>query len=268
MGDFTYLNGVIVPSKQAVISVNDTGFLFGDGLFETLRVYGGRTFEIEDHLTRLSKGLAALDIRNAPTQGVLYEATIKTIDVNGEGDCVVRLTVTRGADKPYVVVTTRRVAYTEAQYKAGAVCVTVPETRGVLAAYKTLNYLPNRLAKMAADEAGALEAIFVTADGLLTEGSMSSVFVYGKGMLRTPDLSQGILNGITRRVTLKLAKEAGITVAETSVSLQDLDTADEMFITNSTLEIMPVISVDGRSIGSGRPGELAGELRASYKELT
>lgn len=268
MGDFAYVNGAIVPSEDAAVSVYDPGFLFGDGLFETMRAYSGQPFKMAEHLARLEKGLAALDIRNAPTQDVFSEAIMETINVNGEGDCVVRLTVTRGAEEPTVAVTTRPVAYSKAHYEAGIACITMPETRGLLAAHKTLNCLPNRLAKIAAEEAGALEAIFVTADGLITEGSMSSVFVYSEGTLRTPDLSQGILNGITRRVTIGLAKEGGVKVAETSILRQNLDAADEMFITNSALEIMPVISVNGTNIGSGQPGPVTRRLHERYKALT
>jgi len=267
VGDFAYVNGVIVASGKAAVPIGDAGFLFGDGLFETFRAYGGCPFRLEDHLARLGEGLAALDIRNAPHPDALSSAVIQTIDANGRDECIIRLTVTRGAEEPTVVITTRPITYTEDQYRDGVTCITGLDTRGSLAAYKTLNYLPNRLAKLAADKAGALEAIFVNDDGFITEGSMSSVFVLSERLLMTPGLSCGILPGITRRVTLKLAAEAGIPLSETFVALQDMAKAQEAFITNSVLEIMPVIAVDGKSVGSGRPGELAGLLRAGYKEL-
>ncbi len=267
MGDFTYVNGSVVPSGLAAVPVSDSGFLFGDGLFETLRVYGGRPFKLEDHLSRLEEGLAGLDIRNAPPQNDLLSAVLQTINANGEDDCVIRLTVTRGVEKPSVVVTTRPIGYTEKQYEDGVTCITAPETRGSLSVYKTLNYLPNRMAKLAAEKAGALEAIFVSDGGLITEGSMSSVFVLYEGVLRTPGLNCRILPGITRRTVLQLAAAAGVQIEETLVACEDLGQAQEVFITNSALEIMPVVAVDGKPVASGRPGELAGSLRARYKEL-
>jgi D-amino acid aminotransferase len=268
MGDFAYVNGDIIPSEQATVSIFDPGFMFGDGLFETLRVYAGRPFLLDRHLERLSQGLADLNISNAYDIEDLTKAVISTIDANGNGDFVVRLTITRGTDKPTTILTTRPIPYSAKQYETGVTCVVVPETRGALATVKSLNYLPNRLAKLVADQAGAFEAIFLTNSGMLTEGTMSNVFVYMDGILWTPDLSQGILDGITRRVVLKLAKNSGLTCAEGEVPSKNLNQASEAFITNSVAEIMPVVRVAGRSIGDGSPGPVTRRLHASYKEQT
>ncbi len=268
MGEFACINGNITKSDEATVSIFDPGFMFGDGLFETFRVYKSRPFLFDRHLERLAKGLMALEINNAPGSEILTKYVESTIDANGSDDCVVRLTVTRGTDSPTTVVTTRSVPYLKEQYENGESCITVPETRGALTAVKSLNYLPNRLAKLAADHAGALEAIFQTNSGMLTEGTMSSVFIYADGFLRTPDLSLGILNGITRRIVLRLAKESGINYAESAVMSETLYQADEVFITNSVAEIMPIVKVDGCNVGDGRPGQVTRSLLERYRELT
>lgn len=267
MGDFACINGNIIKADEATVSVFDSGFMFGDGLFETFRVYNGRPFLLERHLERLSKSLAALEIMNAPDNESLTGAVMKTVEANGDGNCVVRLTVTRGTDAPTTVITTRRIPYTQEQYDSGVTCITVPETRGAYATLKSLNYLPNRLAKIAADHAGALEAIFQDAYGMLTEGTMSNIFIVENGFLRTPDLSLGILNGITRKTVLRLAKESGINYSESSIMSENLYKASEAFITNSVAEIIPVVKVDGRTIGDGNPGPVTRSLHEDYKAL-
>jgi branched-chain amino acid aminotransferase len=268
MGNFAYVNGALIPSAQATVSVFDPGFMFGDGLFETFRVYEGRPLLLDRHLERLSQGLAALNISNAHDNKDLTKAIMSTIEANGSGDFVVRLTITRGNSMPTTVITTRSIPYSAKQYETGVACVVVPETRGALATVKSLNYLPNRLAKLAAAKAGALEAIWQTNTGALTEGTMSNVFVYTDGILRTPDLSLDILDGITRQVVLKLAKESGLNITEGEVEYKGLSRAGEVFITNSVAEIMPVVEVDGMIIGGGKPGPVTKCLRASYKALT
>jgi branched-subunit amino acid aminotransferase/4-amino-4-deoxychorismate lyase len=178
------------------------------------------------------------------------------------------LTVSRGIDKPTTVIMTRPVPYTPDQYANGVTCITTPEIRGELAILKSLNYLPNRLGKMAAEHAGALEAIFLDKIGMVTEGTMSNVFIYESGFLRTPDLSLGILPGITRKRLLLLAKESGINYAESAVMSDAMFNADEVFITNSVAEVMPVVNIDGRNIGNGRPGLVTKSLHERYQALT
>lgn len=268
MGDFASINGDIVKSNKATVSVFDPGFMFGDGLFETFRVYHGRPFLLDRHLERLGKGLDALGIENTPDNEVLTGYVTRTIEANGTDDCVIRLTVTRGTDEPTTVITTRRIPYSKDQYEKGITCITTPETRGAFTTLKSLNYLPNRLAKLEADHAGALEAIFQTNTGMLTEGTMSNVFLYENGFLRTPDLSLGVLKGITRQVVLRLVKESGLNYSEGAVMSESLYTAVEVFITNSVAEIMPVVKVDGRTVGDGCPGPVTRRLHESYMALT
>ena len=276
-----YLNGRYVQAERAKVSAFDRGFSYGDGLFETVRAYAGWVFGLEHHLARLKKG--------ADQIGIPFEDDVSEWrQVMGEllrrnrlqaADASLRLTVTRGPDvlgsllppdaslSPTLLLVTRPLdAGIAERQQVGIGTVTVhwgsPFNPFQI---KSLDYLYNMLAMAQAHREGAQEALFVDRDGCVVEGTTSNLFSFSKGVLMTPPLSSGLLPGITRDVIIELAKKEDLTVSEAPVHLNDLLAVEEAFLTGSLKEVMPLITVDGRTIGTGSPGTVTQHLQKCYR---
>lgn len=269
-----YLNGVYLDRAQAAVSVEDRGFLFGDGVYEVTRSRDGRLFEWERHLRRLARGLEGLSITlPAGLAAALLEASQRLLRDNSleQGDAIVYLQITRGAaprthhfpppgTAPTVFLSASRLTPPEDVRGRGAHVITTPELRWSRCDLKTVNLLPNVLAKQQAVAAGAFEAVFVR-DGVVIEGASSNAFAVIGGAVRTHPATQRILAGITRDVVLELAVELGIPVVEQAPAVADLSDASELFITATTADVMPVVRIDDRAVGDGRPGPVAAALQ-------
>jgi D-alanine transaminase len=273
-----YLNGSYLPADRAHLSALDRGFVFGDGVYEVWRVVNGRLFEAERHRERLERGLR--ELRIGPPDGADADAlraiAERLLRENGllEGHATFYLQVTRGAaprthqfppagTRPTVFAYTGALKPLEQERRTGARAITRPDVRWLRCDIKTVQLLPNVLAKQAALEAGAFEAIFVR-DGVATEGTHSNLFVVLDGELRTHPTNNLILLGVTRDVVLELARELGIVVREEPVRAEELRRAEELFFTGTTTDVLPVVRVDDFTIGSGRPGPIA---QALYEAL-
>ncbi len=268
------LNGKLVDEKRAVVSTLDRGLLYGDGLFETMRAYGGRVFRLGEHLARLARSAKALRIPFALDPG----AVEKLLRVNRLADAYVRITLTRGLHaggirldagaRPTLVIHAREYpGYPKTLYKTGmkvAFADAVRATRSVVGRHKTLNYLENLLARDAASRAKCYEALFLDEKGFVAECAASNIFFVRKGVLCTPSAAMNILPGITRGVVLSLARAAGIRVREGRWRLRDVQRADEAFLTNSLMEVMPVRQVAGKRIALGG---VTRRLAAGYRNL-
>lgn len=287
-GKKVWIDGDLVPAEKATVSVFDHGLLYGDGVFEGIRIYGGRIFKLRSHIDRLfdSAGAIRLEIPYAAEQ--LCEAVRATVAANGraEGSGYVRLCVTRGSgplginpfscERPvtFIVVDGMRL-YPQEMYTQGMAVITASTVRNHPQALspriKSLNYLNNVLAKIEAIDAGVLEAIMLNHEGFVAEGTGDNVFIVrerrGVRTLLTPPLHAGVLEGITRNVVLQLARDAGIVVAEADLTKFDLYTAEEMFLTGSAAEVIPVNRIDGRTIGGGSPGAITRQLTESFRDL-
>jgi D-amino acid aminotransferase len=273
MGEIAYVDGKLVPLAEARISIFDRGFLYGDGLFETIRVYEKTPFLLEKHLKRLLSSAKALKI-NCPHFDELESIAVSVLQTNSIDNGVLKIILTRGVGerglsfseggKPTLIMTlTEGIPYTEDMYRQGFSAVFVPEARS-FGYLKSLNFLANVVAKSFADSRGAQEAFFVR-DDFVTEGTMSNIFAIREGKLVTPSLDHKILPGITREQVLNLTNDLGIDFCEGSLLREELEESDEVFITNSILEIMPVIKIEEKKIGSGVPGEITSMLREKYK---
>ncbi len=276
-----YLNTRFVSKEEAKISVFDHGFLYGDGVFETLRAYGGKVLLLSEHIARLEQSAARLHIPMPVKRSRLSAIVAESLELNKLTDAYLRITVSRGhgeigldpalcKNPTLVVIAMPFEPYPESFYTDG-VSVAVVQTRRNLPEalpphVKSLNYLNNILAKMEATALGAYDAVLLNHQGEVTEGTTSNVFVALGGRLLTPASDCGILAGITRNLVLQLARELEIPTEETRLTAADLPIADECFLTNTTVEVLPVTQVDGQSIGDGRPGEMTRRLHASFRE--
>lgn len=278
-----FIDGKFYSEHDAKVSVFDHGFLYGDGVFEGIRAYHGRVFKLKEHVERLFYSAKALLLEIPMTPEQISAAVINTCRVNKLRDCYVRLIVTRGigslglnprsCKKPSIIVIAGKIQIYPAElYARGMEIVTVPTVRNlhsaVNPAVKSLNYLNNILAKIEANNAGVEEAIMLNAEGFVSECTADNLFIVKKGELFTPPLSAGALYGITRQTVIDLARQSGLKVTEPNLTRYDLFCADECFITGTGAEIMPVIKIDGRVIGSGKPGLLTRKLVSEYHALT
>lgn len=273
-----YLNGKIVDKSDAKISVEDRGFIFGDGIYEVWRVINGRLFETERHHARMEKGFRELQLSYPPDlkRDALQDLAERLLKENDllEGDAMFYLEVTRGAAprthhfpkdaKPTVFAFANRITPWGNDQKNGAAAITMPDIRWHRCDIKTVQLLPNVLAKNAAVEAGAVEAILLR-DGWVTEASHSNVFVVLDGELRTHAATNLILPGITRAVVLDLAHDRGIPVRQQAVRGDDLAKAEEVFISGTTTDITPIVRVDGKAVAKGKPGPITVKLQAALK---
>lgn len=276
-----FLNGRLVPYRRAVVPVEDRGFIFGDGIYEVIRCYRGRPFRFDDHLRRLERYARALGLPLPYTRAQLKRAVHRTLRANalGRAEASMYIQVTRGAAprahafpshaRPTVLMIARPVLRRprEALRARGAAAITLPDTRSGLADMKTLNLLPNVLAKQRAVARGAYEAIFVH-DGLVTEGASTNVFIVRRGQVLTPPAKGEILAGVTRAVALRLARALRLPVRERRLTLRQVRNADEIFITASITEILPIVRLDGKRVGTGQPGPITQRLWSSFQSLT
>ena len=275
-----YLNGEYLPAERALVPAGDRGFLFGDGVYEVTRAVDGRLFAADRHMRRLARGLRALAIDVAPAeQEALLEVSERLLAENGlaEREAAVYVQITRGAalrthhfppagTPPTVYAFAWRLTPIPELRAEGARVITHPDLRWARCDLKTVNLLPNVLAKQKAHEAGAFEAVLVR-DGAITEGSHTSIFGVVDGELRTYPLTHHILPSITREIVLELAVEAGIEVRQQPIRVEELAHLSEMFLTSTTADVLPIVSVDGRPVGTGRPGPVAARLYTRLAEL-
>ena len=270
-----YLNGELVAAEQAALPALDRGLLYGYGLFETMKSYGGRVFRLAEHYRRLEAGADLLAIPVPLTLAALGEAVYTTLTRNGLADAYLRLTLTAGpgdgGGNASVILFAREVTEYPPELRERGMAAVVSAVRrnetSPLARVKSLNCLDNLLAREEARRSGAGEALLLNTQGFIAEGAASNVFLVRNGTLVTPGVEAGALPGITRQAVLELAGEEGIEVVETSLALADLHGADEAFLTNSVMEVMPLVSVDGRPLGPGRPGSLTERLARRYRDL-
>jgi len=272
--EWVFLNGRFVERGEAAAPALDRGLLYGYGLFETMRSYGGRVFRLEEHYRRLCEGAAVLDLPPALTLDDLRAAVDALLEQNGLADAYLRLTVTAGpapdggGASPSILLVARPLSgYPPDLYQRGMAAVTSASRRNEaspLSRVKSLNYLDNLLAREEARRKGADEAILLNTRGLVAEGSASNVFLVGSEGILTPGIDSGALPGITRATVIELAREAGIACAEGEVATEALVQAAEAFLTNSIMGVMPLTRLDGRPIGSGRPGPVTGAIRRLY----
>lgn len=276
---FIYLNGSLVPKEEAKVSVFDRGFLYGDSVFETIRIYDGKPFLIDEHITRLLNGLKALRFQKLPAGLKVHSE--KVIEANKVKNGVLRIAVTRGeltsgiapsaCKEPTVVITAREgMPYNEGLYERGFKAI-IPsvrkDSRSPLCKVKSANFLTHILAKGEATDAGVDEAVMLNYDGLVTEATVSNIFLVKGKTLFTPSLESGILPGVTRKVVLEMAEKMGLEVAECEIRPEELYGADEAFLTNSLMEVMPLVEVDKRLIGNGLPGDVTKEIHKNYQKL-
>lgn len=278
-----YIDGKFYGERDARVSVFDHGLLYGDGVFEGIRAYNGRVFKLKEHIDRLFSSAHAIQLEIPRSHAELCRATVETIRANKLRDAYVRLVVTRGVGtlglnprsckNPSVIIIAGKIqVYPAALYARGMDIVTVPTVRNlhsaVNPAIKSLNYLNNILAKIEANNAGVEEAVLLNAEGYVAECTADNLFIVKNGALFTPPLSAGALYGITRATVMELAEQAGVEVSEPNLTRYDLFNADECFVTGTGAEIMPVVKIDGRVIGSGKPGPLTKKLVEAYHALT
>jgi branched-chain amino acid aminotransferase len=278
-----YINGKLYDKEDAKISVYDHGLLYGDGVFEGLRSYGGKVFRLKEHLDRLWNSAKAIWLEIPMTREAMAQAVNDTLRVNGIQDGYIRLVVTRGAgalgldpnrtSDPQVIIITDRISlYPDEYYQNGLSLVTVSTIRNHPASLspriKSLNYLNNILAKIEGLQAGCVEALMLNIKGEVAECTGDNIFLVQKGELLTPSVDAGILEGITRGAVIELARAMGIPVRETPLVKHDVYIADECFLTGSAAEIVPVVKVDCRTIGDGKPGPITRRLLARFHEVT
>jgi branched-chain amino acid aminotransferase len=276
-----YLNGRFVAKEQAQVSVFDHGFLYGDGIYETLRAYEGTLFLLKKHLGRLKLSANAISLKLPLPLDEIGNALNESLRVNKLREAYVRLHLSRGPGEigldpalcvaPTMVIVTKPFHdYPTACYERG-VSVAVVKTRrnhplALPPSIKGTNFLNNILAKIEAIKAGAYEGIMLNWEGYVAEGTISNIFMVKKGVLYTPHLDTGILEGVTRDLVLRLANRKKIPVKEAMLRPKDLMTSDECFITNTTMEIMPVAIIDKKKIGKGIPGPITVALHRVYQE--
>lgn len=278
-----YLDGKMVDDKKAHISVFDHGLLYGDGVFEGIRAYDGLVFRLKEHIDRLYKSADAIELKIPMTKLEMIEAVIKTLKANKLKDAYIRLVITRGVGdlgldprkclKPTVFIITDKIKlYPEEFYKKGLEIITATTKRNFPQALdpriKSLNYLNNILAKIDAIKAGTEEAIMLTYDDYVAECTGDNIFIVKDCELLTPPVELGALEGITRDAVIVLARKADIPFYEKKLRMDDVYGASEVFLTGTAAEIVPVVKIDRRKIGDGKPGEITLRLMAEFRKLT
>jgi branched-chain amino acid aminotransferase len=278
-----YINGKLLDKEDAKISVYDHGLLYGDGVFEGMRSYGGKVFRLQQHLDRLWNSAKTIWLEIPLSRAALAQAVNDTLAANNIKDGYIRLVVTRGVgtlgldpnrcSQPQVIIITDKIElYPEDFYRNGLEIVTASTLRNHPAALnpriKSLNYLNNILAKIEGLKAGCIEALMLNHKGEVAECTGDNIFLVRSGVLQTPPLDAGILEGITRQAVIDLARQAGIEVREMSLSRHDVYIADECFLTGSAAEVIPVVKIDSRTIGSGQPGPITCDLMQRFRKLS
>ena len=277
-----HLNGRLVPESEAKVSVFDRGFLYGDGVFESMRAVNGTVFRQALHLERLSRSARSVGIDAIPPTQEVGAACRELLDANRLLGARLRITLTRGPGRPgeylgttgpaTVVISAAPFAGCDPMLHREGVKVVIPQHRQIPAAsldpaVKSTSRLASVLARRQASERGGFEAVLLDSDGHLTEGTVSNLFLVQNGRLLTSRTPSGGLPGITREVVFELARESGIAISEERLPVDLLETAQEAFLTNTSWEILPIIQVDERRIGAGVPGPLTLDLLVRYREL-
>jgi branched-chain amino acid aminotransferase len=278
-----YLDGKYCDERTAKVSVFDHGLLYGDGVFEGIRIYNGRVFKLKEHIDRLFYSAKAILLTIPMKHEAIMRAVLETCRRNKLRDGYIRLVVTRGVGTlglnpnrcktPSVIIIADKIQlYPPEYYKKGMEIITVPTTRNlhnaVNPAIKSLNYLNNILAKIEANNSGCEEAVMLNSEGFVAECTGDNLFIVKGSKLFTPPLSAGALYGITRQTVMDLAEQAGYTTHEPNLTRYDLFCADECFLTGTGAEIVPVVKIDGRVIGNGKPGLVTQRLVKDYHGLT
>ena len=276
-----YLNGKFVDKEDAKISVFDHGLLYGDGVFEGIRLYSGCVFKLDEHLERLEFSAKAILLDLPMSREELAEAVCECCRQNELQDGYVRLVVTRGpghlglspdgcGPAGVIIIADNIQLYPEELYETGLKIITVPTRRinaaALPPAVKSLNYLNNILAKIEAKKVGFQEALMLNDKGEVAECTGDNVFVYSKSVLYTPPLDSGSLRGITRGTVMDIAEELGVELREQALTRYDLWTAEECFLTGTAAEVIPCVEVDHRSVGSGQPGEMTKQFISRFRE--
>lgn len=275
-----YLDGKFVDEADAKISVFDHGLLYGDGVFEGIRLYEGNVFRLREHLERLEYSAKAILLKMPLSTEELVEVTCETCRQNRLTNAYIRLVVTRGvgdlglapwlcATPSLFVIASKISLYPQEHYDNGLSIVTVPTRRvnpsALPSTIKSLNYLNNILGKIEARQFGALEGIMLNDQGYIAECTADNIFIVHKGEIHTPAASQGALKGVTRGTIFDVAAEAGIPIRESNLTRYDVWCADECFLTGTGAEVIPVVKLDGREIGVGRPGPLTQKILTSFR---
>jgi branched-chain amino acid aminotransferase len=278
-----YIDGKYYDRQKAKISVFDHGLLYGDGVFEGIRAYNGRVFKLGEHVERLFCSAKAILLNIPLTPEQVARAVVETCRRNKLRDSYIRLVITRGegtlglnphkCPKPTVIIIADKIQlYPTEVYKRGLDLITVPTVRNLHSALnpaiKSLNYLNNIMAKIEAINGGCEEAIMLNAEGYVAECTADNLFLVKGNRLQTPPLSAGALYGITRGVVMELARQNGMEVSEPNLTRYDFFNADECFLTGTGAEIIAAVKIDGRIIGTGKPGPVTQKLEAQYMELT
>ena len=276
-----YMDGKYLDSAEAKVSVFDHGLLYGDGVFEGIRIYGGNVFRLDDHLERLEQSAKAIMLGVPLSRAELSQAVCETCRRNQLADGYIRLVITRGAgdlglapwlcEKPTLFIIASKISlYPQEHYDNGLSIVTVPTRRiapdALPPTIKSLNYLNNILAKIEARQAGALEAIMLNTQGYVAECTADNVFTVQKGEILTPAASAGALKGVTRATIFDIARELAIPMREADLTRYDVWCADECFLTGTGAEVIPVVKLDGRVIGTGKPGPVTARVLASFRQ--
>ncbi len=282
MNPKVYISGKLYDKADAKISVFDHGLLYGDGVFEGIRAYSGRVFRLKQHVDRLYESATAIHLEIPMTRTEMARAIEETLAYNKLVDAYIRAVVTRGAGSlgldprkttdPQVIIITDKISlYPEEIYDHGLKIITAATTRNhhnaVNPRIKSLNYLNNILAKIEGTNAGCLEALMLNHQGQLAECTGDNIFVVQHGVIHTPSVDSGILEGITRAAVIELARAAGHTVVERAMDRHDVFKADECFLTGTAAELIAVVECDARVIGTGKPGPITRELRQRFQAL-
>jgi len=283
MGLKIYLNGKLVEASEAKISVYDHGLLYGDGVFEGIRSYGSQVFKLKEHVERLYESAHTILLKIPLAKQEMMQAVVSTLKANKLADAYIRLVVTRGpgdlgldprkCEKATVfIITDKIVLYPTQVYKEGMEIVTVPTPRNLPEALnpqiKSLNYLNNILAKIEATNAGVQEALMLSAHGYVAECTGDNIFIVREGALLTPPPYAGLLRGITRGCVMDLARKVPVPVREEMMTRHDLYNAEECFLTGTAAEIAPIVKIDGRVIGAGKPGKVTLRLMRDFRAVT
>lgn len=278
-----YINGKFYAPNEAMVSVFDHGLLYGDGVFEGLRIYNGKIFRLEQHIRRLYDSAKAICLKIPMTLAEMTAACLETLKQSEFTDGYIRLVVTRGAgtlglgpertENPQVIIIVDKIKlYPQEFYDNGLAIITAATIRNHPAALspriKSLNYLNNIMAKIEASNAGCLEALMLNHKGEVSECTADNIFIVRDGNLLTPPTDAGILEGVTRDVVLELSREAGIPTFEKTLTRHDIYVADECFMTGTAAEVIGVVKVDDREIGDGKPGPITRKLKALFVEHT
>lgn len=277
-----YVNGEFVKKEDAKISVYDHGFLYGDGIFEGIRVYNGNVFRLKEHIERLYESAQSIMLNIGMSQEEMIELTCETVRRNNLKDAYIRLVVSRGkgdlgldprkCSVPTIIIIAEQLAlFPKELYETGISIMSVATRRNAPDALnpkiKSLNYLNNVLVKIEATLSGVSEALIMNNQGYVVEGSGDNIFVIRKGVIYTPPSYLGALEGITRNAIIDIAKQVGYEVKEDPFTRHDVYCADEIFLTGTAAELIPVIEVDGRKIGDGKPGKVTNHLLEEFRKL-